>query len=124
MSDISSIEFEEQLKGRTKQFAIRMIKLFQALPKTKEAGVLGEQLLRSATAVAARYRAACRASSEAAFTAAMGTVVEEADETVSWLELLEESGIIAPERLTLLGKEAHEIAAIVTNLHSRPRTKD
>src|SRR4051812_48805413 len=121
MSGVSNFEFGEQFKGRTKQFALRTIKLFQALPKTEEARVIGKQLLRSATSVAANYRAACRARSEAEFTAKMGTVVEEADESLFWLELLEEAGIVIPERLVLLKKEADELTAIAAKTHSSLR---
>src|SRR5437763_8914926 len=80
----------EQLRERTKQFALRIVKLFRSLPKTDEARVLGRQVLRSGTSVAANYRAICRARSKAEFVAKIGTVVEEADETVSgwnfWLK--------------------------------------
>ena len=78
----------EELKKRTKQFAIRIIKLFRSLPRTEEARVIGKQMLRSGTSVAANYRAVCRARSRAEFIAKVGVVVEESDETVLWLELL------------------------------------
>ena len=78
----------EELKKRTKAFAVRVVKLFRSLPKTDEARVIGRQMLRSATSVAANYRAVCRARSKAEFTAKMGVVVEEADETVFWLEFV------------------------------------
>jgi four helix bundle protein len=78
----------EALRERTKQFAISIIKLFRVLPRTEEARVIGRQVLRSSTSVAANYRAVCRARSKAEFVAKMGVVVEEADETVFWLELL------------------------------------
>ncbi|MGH9789756.1 MAG: four helix bundle protein [Candidatus Acidiferrales bacterium] len=76
----------EELKKRTKQFAIRVIKLFRSLPKTEEARIIGRQLLRSATSVAANYRAVCRARSKPEFIAKLGLVVEEADESALWLE--------------------------------------
>ena len=73
------------LQDRTKQFAIRIVKLYRSLPKTEEARIIGRQLLRSGTSVAANYRAVCRARSKAEFIAKIGVVVEEADETVfSW----------------------------------------
>ena len=84
----------EILKEWTKQFARRIIKLFRILPKTEEARVIGRQVLRSGTSVAANYRAACRARSKVEFIAKMGIVVEEADETVFWLELLVDAQII------------------------------
>ena len=101
-----------ELRQRTKQFAIRIVKLFRSLPKTDEGRVLGKQVLRSGTSVAANYRAVCRSRSRAEFAAKMGTVVEEADETVFWLELLTETGLVAPKRLEGLLAEANELLAI------------
>ena len=91
----------EILKRRTKQFAIRIVNLFKALPKTEEGRVIGKQLLRSGTSVAANYRAVCRSRSRAEFVAKLGVVVEEIDETVFWLELLSDVGIMAASRVTL-----------------------
>ena len=102
----------QQLKNRTKQFAIRIVKLYQALPKSEEAKVIGRQVLRSGTSVAANYRAVCRARSNAEFVAKIGIVVEEADETVFWLELLAETSIVKPARLTEMLREANELLAI------------
>lgn len=102
----------EALKRRTKEFALRVIRLFRALPKTEEARILGRQLLRSATSVAANYRAACRSRSRADSVSKMGVVVEEADETLLWLELLVESGTLEEKRLNGLMQEAREILAI------------
>ena len=101
-----------QLKERTKQFAIRIIRMLRALPKTDEARVISRQLLRAATSVAANYRAVCRARSTADFIAKMGLVVEEADETVFWLELLGDAGIVQKTRLEELEREANELLAI------------
>ena len=84
----------EELKNRTKLFAIRIVKLFRSLPRTEEARVIGRQMLRSGTSVAANYRAVCRARSKAEFIAKVGVVVEEADETVLWLELLVDTQIV------------------------------
>ena len=103
----------EQLKDRTKRFAIRIVKLFRSLPKTEQARVIGKQVLRSGTSVAANYRAVCRAPSKAGFIAKMGVVVEEIDKTVFWLELLVETEIIAPLRLDSLLTEANELLAIL-----------
>jgi len=100
------------LRARTKQFALGIIKLFRILPRTEEARVIGRQLLRSGTSVAANYRAACRARSKAEFVAKMGVVVEEADETVFWLELLIDAQILRPEQLANLVTEANELVAI------------
>ncbi|WP_239021003.1 four helix bundle protein [Pontibacter arcticus] len=77
-----NFSFGEQFKLRTKSFSLRVVKLFQALPKTAEAQILGKQLLRSATSVAANYRAACRARSKAEFVAKVGVALEEADESL------------------------------------------
>jgi len=100
------------LQARTKQFAIRIVKLFRSLPKTEEARVIGKQVLRSGTSVAANYRAVCRARSKAEFIAKVGVVVEEADETVFWLELLGETGIVEQKKLMNLLLEANELLAI------------
>ena len=102
----------EELKKRTKQFAIRIVRLYQALPKKDEGRVIGRQVLRSGTSVAANYRAACRARSKAEFVAKIGVVVEEIDETVFWLELLVETGIVARSKMESLQKEATELLAI------------
>jgi four helix bundle protein len=102
----------EELKQRTKQFALRVIRLFRSLPKNDEARVIGRQLLRSSTSVAANYRAACRARSKAEFTAKMGVVVEEMDESTFWLELLIESELMPELRLRNLVAEAKELLAI------------
>ncbi len=102
----------EELKKRTKQFALRIVKLYQAIPKTDEARIIGKQGLRSGTAVAANYRAACRARSKAEFIAKIGIVVEEIDETVFWLELLVDAGLVERQRMEKLLTEANELLAI------------
>ena len=102
----------EEVRNRTKQFAIRVVRLCRSLPKTDEARTIGRQLLRSGTSVAANYRAVCRARSKAEFIAKIGVVVEEADETVFWLELLIDTGMVAEEKLRDLLKEANELVAI------------
>ncbi|PIR95976.1 MAG: four helix bundle protein [Candidatus Doudnabacteria bacterium CG10_big_fil_rev_8_21_14_0_10_42_18] len=102
-----------ELKRRTKYFALRAIKLVQALPKNPVGFVIGKQLLRSATSVAANYRAACRARSKIEFVAKLGIVVEEADESAFWLELIIESNLMKPRLVEPLLKEANEITAIM-----------
>lgn len=102
----------EELKARTKAFALRTIVLVDALPHTPAGQIIGRQLLRSATSVGANYRASCRAQSRAEFAAKISIVVEEADETLYWLELLRESGLIASERLLDPLREANELVAI------------
>ena len=102
----------EALKARTRQFALRVIKMTRSLPPSMEGRVIGKQLLRSATSVAANYRAACRGRSRADFLSKMGVVVEEADESAFWLELLADAEIVKRERLSELAKEANELLAI------------
>jgi four helix bundle protein len=109
---VEGLSKQEELRNRTKRFALRMIRLFRQLPKTTEAQVLGKQLLRAGTSVGANYRAAGRARSKAEFVAKMGIVVEEADETVFWIECLIESGIVKPDLLADLLSEANELLAI------------
>ena len=105
-----SLSQAQELKERTKQFAIRVVRLFRSLPKTEEARVIGKQALR--TSVAANYRAVCRARSKAEFVAKIGVVVEEADEAVFWLELLVETAIISQARMNGLLAEANELLSI------------
>src|SRR5258706_27299 len=104
---------ETELKLRTKQFALRIIKLVAALPKNVEGRAIGNQIVRSGTSVGANYRAACRGRSKAEFIAKLGTVEEEADESAYWLELLIEANLMKPARVTSLLKEANELTAIM-----------
>ena len=104
----------EQLRDRTKAFALRVIRLFRSLPYRTDTQVVGKQLLRCGTSVAANYRAVCRARSKAEFIARIGIAAEEADEAMLWLELLTESGIVKVEMTEGLLKEAKELAAILT----------
>ena len=104
----------QELKDRTKAFAICIVKMFRSLPRETDAQVIGKQVLRSGTSVGANYRAACRARSHAEFLAKLGVVVEEADETVYWLELLGETQSVKPERLDQLTNEAEQLTAIFT----------
>jgi four helix bundle protein len=100
------------MRRRTKEFALRIIKLFRALPKSEEARILGRQVLRSGTAVAANYRSACRARSRADFISKIGITVEEADETAFWLELIADAGIIKRSKLESLLAEANSLVRI------------
>jgi four helix bundle protein len=102
----------EELRTRTKKFAIRSVKLFRSLPLRPDAQVVGSQFLRSATSVAANCRASQRARSHSEFIAKLGIVLEEADESVFWLEVLAEAEIINPERIQQLSNEANELLAI------------
>ncbi len=103
---------ERSLKAATKRLALEVIKIANGLPRSKTADVLGKQLLRSATSVAANYRAACRARSDAEMLAKMGTVEEEADETCFWIELLTESGTYKSEMTGVLHSEFSRMTAI------------
>src|SRR5664279_288755 len=103
---------QPDLKKRTKAFALRVLKLVDALPKTTAGRALASQIMRSGTSVAANYRAACRAKSPADFIAKMGIVEEEADETLFWLELLEEPGLVTAAKLSCIKLEANELIAI------------
>jgi four helix bundle protein len=113
---MDKVEKIEALKLRTKQLSLRVVKLFQALPKTEEARIMGKQLLRSATSVAANYRAACRARSQAEFFSKISIVVEEADETLFWLELLVEAEIMALDKLQYLLSEYEEVVKTVNSI--------
>ena len=114
---------QQLLRERTLEFALRILRLYRSLPFAVDAQVLGKQLVRSGTSVGANYRAACRARSKKEFSAKIGIVVEEADETVYWLELLMQSGLVKPDRLSELLKEARELTALFTaafaTAHSR-----
>ena len=88
-----------ELKNRTKGFALRILKLVAALPNTIEGRAIANQLVRSGTSVAANYRATCRARSKAEFVAKVGVVLEEADETLLWLELIAEAKLLPPKRI-------------------------
>jgi four helix bundle protein len=112
----------QELRDKTKKFAIRIVRLFQALPKSTEAQVMGKQLLRCGTSVAANYRAVCRARSKAEFIARVGVVAEEADESVLWLELLEETKVLSSSQLSDISKEARELAAIFSASQKTART--
>ncbi len=101
-----------EMQARTKAFALRVMKLIDTLLRSTAGQVISRQLLRSATSVGANHRAVCRAQSHAEFAAKLSVVVEEADESLYWLELLHESKLTKPERLLDLLKEANEIVAI------------
>src|SRR5207253_8740558 len=104
----------EELRDRTKRFAPRIVALYRSLPRSPDAQVMGKQLLRCGTSVAANYRAACRARSKAEFIAKIGLVLEETDEGVFWIELLGDTGTVKAARLNDLLREAKELTAIFT----------
>jgi len=105
----------KELKDRTKRFALRIVRLVDALPNTTVGRAIGSQIIRSGTSVGANYRAACRARSKAEFAAKLGTVAEEADETCFWLELIMEAELLPMSQLDALYKEADELTAIFTS---------
>ena len=110
------------LRGRTKKFAVRIIKLYQNLPKSGEVQVIGRQILRSGTSVGAQYREACRAKSPADFVNMMGGGLKELDETAYWLELLVEGEIIPAGQLADLQQETDELIAIfVSSINTSKR---
>ena len=107
---------EDDLKRRTKRFALRVLKLVAALPRTIAGRTIGNQLARSGTSVPANYRAACRARSKAEFISKLGVVEEEADESAFWLELtINEGGLLKKELVEPLWSEANELVAIMTS---------
>jgi four helix bundle protein len=104
---------EDELKQRTKQFSLRVMKLVSALPNSTEGRAIGNQLVPSGTSVGANHRAACRGRSKPEFIAKLGTVEEEADESAFWMELIIESGLLEKRRVEPLLQEANEIVAIL-----------
>jgi len=114
MENLDRIEFAEAFKKRTKKFVVDNIKLFRTLPKTEEAKIIGRQLLRSSSSVGANYRAVCRARSQAEFHSKLSTVVEEADESVFWMEILIEAEVVSENILNPLLQEANEILKVAS----------
>ena len=116
---------EATFKRRTKQFALRVIELVDALPRKTAANVIGRQLLRSATSVGANYRSACRGRSPADVIAKLAIVEEEADESMYWFELLVDSNLVIAEKVRELQREANELVAMtvasIKTLRSRSR---
>jgi four helix bundle protein len=104
----------EELKKRTKQFGLRVIKMTGVLPPSRAAGVIGRQLLRSGTSVGANYRSACRGRTKPDFISKAGIAIEEADEALYWMEMLVEAGIMPRDKLASLMREADELVAILT----------
>lgn len=105
--------FLDALQKRTKAFTLRSIKLFQALPETEEAKIIGRQFLRSATSVGANHRAVSRSRSKAEFFAKLSVTIEEADEAMFWLEVIIEAHILPEQRVIALLKEAEAITRIL-----------
>ena len=112
------------LRERTKDFALRMLRMFTLLPKTSEARVLGKQALRSGTSIGANYREAYRARSKAEFIAKCGDSLREIEETAYWLELLVAAAIVRPEKLQPLRNECDELTAIFVTILKRSKQND
>lgn len=112
---------EKDLRERTKQFALRIIRMYTALPKTTEAQILGKQVLRSGTSVGANYREAFRGRSKAEFIAKCGDSLRELEETSYWLELLVEGTVVAGDKLWALRKECDELTAIFVTILKRAK---
>ena len=112
---------KEQLKYRTKQFALRIIKLVQALPNTIDSRIIGKQLISAGTSVGANYRSACRGRSKAEFLSKLGIVEEEADESAFWLELIVEAKLLNAQRVNPMLQEANEIVAIMVSAKKTTR---
>jgi four helix bundle protein len=104
---------QQELKTRTKKFALRIMKLVDALPRSRSGNAIGNQLVRSGTAVGANYRATCRARSRAEFIAKIGVVEEEADESGYWLEIVVDGELLPPRKVAALLQEASELTAIM-----------
>jgi len=113
----------EDLKTRTKNFAVRIIRLFAALPKATEAQVVGKQVLRSGTSVGAQYRESQYAKSDADFISKVQGSLQELEETLYWLELLEEMQIFAPEKLQPIQEEANELRAIFITIAKKVKSR-
>ncbi len=114
---------EQEFKDRTKQIALRIIRLVETLPNSHSAGIIGKQLLRSATSVGANYRAACRGKSSADILHKLAIVEEEAYESLYWLELLIESEIVPEKKLSALMSDINEIVAMTVSSIKTLRSK-
>ena len=110
------------LKDRTKNFALRIIRMYSSLPKTAEAKVLGTQVLRSGTSVGANYREASQGRSKAEFVAKMGDCLKELEETTYWFELLIDGEILSKNKLSSLLQESKELTAIFVTIIKNAKT--
>jgi len=107
---------ERSLQNRTKTYSLEIVKLCRQLPKTTEAQILGKQLLRSGTSVGANTRSAYRGRSKREFKAKLGIVVEEADESIFWLELIKESQILSCQEIDFLIEESDNLVSIFVSV--------
>ncbi|RFZ94376.1 four helix bundle protein [Mucilaginibacter conchicola] len=115
MTNTDKEAFVEAFRARTKKFVVDNIKFFRTLPKTEEAKIIGRQLLRSSSSVGTNYRAACRARSQTEFHSKMSIVVEEADESASWMEVLVEAEIVKESEIAILVDEANQILKVTSS---------
>ncbi len=116
-------DFVERFRNRTKKFVVDNIRLYRTLPKTEEARIIGKQLLRSASSVGANYRAACRARSQAEFHAKISIVVEEADESIFWMEVLIDAEIVTKNEIHGLMTEGNEILKVTSSARKTVTSK-
>jgi four helix bundle protein len=122
MKDENKNKTSDNLRDRTKQFALRIIRYYYVLPRrAHEAQIIGKQLLRSGTSVGANYREACRARSDSKFISKAGIVIQELDETAYWLELLFDAKINDGSELKTLISETNELIAIFTSIVKKVR---
>jgi len=116
-------EGPQDLKERLRDYSLRVVRMYAALPKTTEAQVLGKQVLRSATSVGANHREATRARSNAEFVAKLGDCLKELDETDYWLDLLVASGIVPAEKMASLLDETNQLLAILTTIAKKSKDR-
>ena len=114
---------QDELKARTKKFAIRVINLVNALPNTSAGRAIGNQLIRSGTSVGANYRAICRARSTKEFISKLGIVIEEADESSFWMELIIEANVLPKQKVQVLLQESDELTAIFVSSIKTAKSK-
>jgi four helix bundle protein len=115
MEKENKTDFVEKFRNRTKKFVVDNIKLYRLLPKTEEARIVGKQLLRSSSSVGSNYRAACRARSRAEFHSKISIVIEEADESVFWMEVMIDAEILTRNELNSLMTEGNEILKVTSS---------
>lgn len=118
-----TMEYKQDLKARTRDFALKIINLYTILPKTTEAQVLGKQVLRSGTSVGAHYREACRAKSNADFISKMEGGLQELEETLYWLELITHAKVVTAQQTQLLLRESDELIAIFVTMVKKVKAK-
>jgi four helix bundle protein len=118
-----AMEYKQDLKARTRDFALQIINLYTTLPKTAEAQVLGKQVLRSGTSVGAHYREACRAKSNADFISKMEGGLQELEETLYWLELLTHAKVVTAQKTQSLLRESDELIAIFVTMVKKVKAK-